>query len=252
MLCENCNERDATFHLQQNLNGKKTQAHLCQPCATELGYTGSNAVFGGFGVFGTDNDASGPMDINTLWSQLFGIHPQEWNQLFQMNPSPFAGLATGDSSQINEESTVPQAVACKTCGMTMQSFASSSLLGCPDCYTSFKPQLDALLKRIQAGNRHVGRQPNAQTVTNDIDNNAEEEASEKDHETTEVEALKEQLWKKTTADNEVETETENWQQAIQRLKEEQDEAVMLEDYEQAAIIRDKIRAMQEEVGDGNG
>ena len=35
MLCQNCNERPATFHLVEIANGEKHEAHLCEACAQE-------------------------------------------------------------------------------------------------------------------------------------------------------------------------------------------------------------------------
>ncbi len=39
MLCDNCGEREATFHYTKIVNGKKSEKHLCQVCANELGET---------------------------------------------------------------------------------------------------------------------------------------------------------------------------------------------------------------------
>ncbi len=35
MLCENCNEKPATFHVVEILNGQKREVHLCEACAQE-------------------------------------------------------------------------------------------------------------------------------------------------------------------------------------------------------------------------
>ena len=35
MLCENCNERPATFHIVEITNGEKREVHLCEECAHE-------------------------------------------------------------------------------------------------------------------------------------------------------------------------------------------------------------------------
>jgi len=35
MLCENCNERPATFHVVEILDGQKREVHLCESCAQE-------------------------------------------------------------------------------------------------------------------------------------------------------------------------------------------------------------------------
>ncbi len=35
MLCENCQKREATYHVTQTINGHKTEKHLCGQCAQE-------------------------------------------------------------------------------------------------------------------------------------------------------------------------------------------------------------------------
>jgi len=35
MLCENCNERPATYHVVEILEGQKREVHLCEQCAHE-------------------------------------------------------------------------------------------------------------------------------------------------------------------------------------------------------------------------
>ncbi len=37
MKCQHCNEREATTYIKKNINGKKTEMHLCSECAAELG-----------------------------------------------------------------------------------------------------------------------------------------------------------------------------------------------------------------------
>ncbi|MBF7096417.1 UvrB/UvrC motif-containing protein [Alkalibacter mobilis] len=41
MLCENCNERQATIHITKIINGKKKEMHLCDQC-TSLEQIGKN------------------------------------------------------------------------------------------------------------------------------------------------------------------------------------------------------------------
>ncbi len=37
MFCEKCNKNEATTFIKQNINGKKTEMHLCADCAKEMG-----------------------------------------------------------------------------------------------------------------------------------------------------------------------------------------------------------------------
>ena len=39
MKCENCGKNEVTFVYQSNINGKKTEQHLCHECAEKMGYT---------------------------------------------------------------------------------------------------------------------------------------------------------------------------------------------------------------------
>ena len=57
MKCEKCNEREASFHYSSNINGEKTEKHLCSECAREEGFGGAldyrpmnmfDDMFGGF------------------------------------------------------------------------------------------------------------------------------------------------------------------------------------------------------------
>ena len=36
MICERCQQKSASVHLQQIINGKKTEQHLCKECATQF------------------------------------------------------------------------------------------------------------------------------------------------------------------------------------------------------------------------
>ena len=38
MLCEHCNEREATVHLTQVLEGEVKKLHLCEECAAQSGF----------------------------------------------------------------------------------------------------------------------------------------------------------------------------------------------------------------------
>ena len=38
MKCEKCNEKEATFYYSSNINGEKTERHLCAECAREEGF----------------------------------------------------------------------------------------------------------------------------------------------------------------------------------------------------------------------
>lgn len=39
MKCQNCGKNEATFYYKSTVNGRTTEARVCQQCAEELGYT---------------------------------------------------------------------------------------------------------------------------------------------------------------------------------------------------------------------
>ncbi len=48
---------------------------------------------------------------------------------------------------------------CPSCGMSFDSFRQTGKMGCIDCYSSFKKQLEPLLKNIQGSTVHSGKYP---------------------------------------------------------------------------------------------
>lgn len=51
--------------------------------------------------------------------------------------------------------------ACPACGFTAGQLRKIGRMGCPECYTSFIDGLDALLRGMHKGTRHVGKRPGA-------------------------------------------------------------------------------------------
>jgi protein arginine kinase activator len=47
--------------------------------------------------------------------------------------------------------------ACAFCGATLQDFRETGRLGCAHCYATFEPQLRDLLRRIHGGHHHTGK-----------------------------------------------------------------------------------------------
>ncbi len=117
MLCDSCNEREATVHLQQVKDNAVTSLHLCHQCAAEKGIdTGAGAVK--FPL--SDFLASMGKDSS----------------------------AQGGAEESDEE--------CKYCGATLKDFRKTGRLGCPRCYDTFESQLRDLLRRLHGSSHHVG------------------------------------------------------------------------------------------------
>ncbi len=49
--------------------------------------------------------------------------------------------------------------SCAHCGMTLEEFNKTGMLGCAECYRTFREELDPMLNRIQGRTQHAGRRP---------------------------------------------------------------------------------------------
>ena len=119
MLCEKCNEREATVHLTQVIEGSVQKLHLCEECAAESGF-----------------DLQGPVSITDILLGMGGGQPEE--------ESPAVETA---------ERT------CPVCHMRRADFKKMGRLGCPACYDVFGDELATLLKAVHRSDRHVGKVP---------------------------------------------------------------------------------------------
>ena len=126
MRCEECGERPATVHITRIINNQKSQAHLCEECASKE----HNQV--GFG----------------------------WNFLPAISLEKFvAGLLQHEFRQEEREGSLSLPERCEQCGQTFQEFSQTGRLGCGQCYQSFARRLEPLLHRVHGGVRHTGKVP---------------------------------------------------------------------------------------------
>ena len=97
---------------------------------------------------------------------------------------------------------------CASCGLNYEDFRKFGRLGCGECYVSFKEHLAGLLRKIHGSNRHLGKVPSAAQGT--------------------VPAPAGLL------------PSEN----IEDIRRQLQSAIEAEDFEKAAMLRDKIRTME--------
>ncbi len=81
---------------------------------------------------------------------------------YQKPKIPLSEILANILSQ--EQGTTPASqedllIECATCGLTFEAYRKSLLLGCSDCYESFRDQLLPELRRFHGSTRHVGRRP---------------------------------------------------------------------------------------------
>ncbi len=94
---------------------------------------------------------------------------------------------------------------CECCGTTIDDISKSGVVGCAECYKTFENELTPLLLKIHGRSLHVGKKANNSQLTKNEITNVNE---------------------------------------IEKLKQELKAAIEKEEYEKAAIIRDKIKEIE--------
>lgn len=128
MICQECNQRPATLHFTNFLNGEKTELHLCERCAQEKGE-----------MFMMNN---GPgFSINSLLAGLLNMQP-------------------GFAEEKKEPFQADEVLQCPQCSMTFSQFVKVGRFGCATCYDAFRNQLTPIIRRLHSGNfTHSGKIP---------------------------------------------------------------------------------------------
>ena len=126
-----------------------------------------------------------------------------------------------------EDTDERAAVVCPTCGTSFDDFVENSRFGCPDCYSVFDPLISDHIRHLQGSEKHVGKhpagfQPDPAMIG--------EDAGPGEDPVNIPELSKEEKIRLMEA----------------RLK----DAVRREEYEEAAKLRDEIRALKEERQNG--
>lgn len=214
MLCENCHNNEATFHYTELVDGYAVQHHLCGECAAKMGLTSY-------------------VDIN--------------------GDMPFARLLKGllaSSGLVGEEEDTPTMhIRCPKCNMEYSEFINVGKFGCDECYHVFGPLIENNIKKIHGSDSHCGKiyikaveasQKDDDELSREIEEYTDElskkvrekknKASEKDGK--QAGSKKKLLDSKTSAN-------------IKKLEAKLKKAVEAEDYEQAAKLRDSIKALRE-------
>lgn len=178
MLCQHCNQNEATTHIRQNINGQKQEMHLCSECAKELGV----------------------MDEFRMpsMSEFFG--------------DSFLGNFLG--AGVAAMNSLAGVERCNTCGSSFNDIVKGGHLGCSDCYDMFEDKLEPSIRRIHGKAKHVGKYV---TYSEDQENQT----------------------KKTEKAPKKQADT------LENLKEQLKDAIKEQRFEDAAVLRDKIKDMTE-------
>ncbi len=167
MFCEKCKKNEATIHLSEVIKDMKSEVHLCEGCAREVG-------------------------LNTKISNFSLSLPEMLTFL-----------------NVDEVADYKNEKICSLCGSDFFYYKRDGRLGCPECYNNLAEFIEPVLTGYHGDNRHIGKFPV---------HNGEADSTKKSH-----------MMNNHFSDN------------ITDYKAQLDIAVNEERYEEAAILRDKIR-----------
>ena len=135
----------------------------------------------------------------------------------------FSGALMQARSQ--EAHTQGKRIACPTCGKTYEAFIKDGLFGCADCYEAFDRMIQTTVKGMQGAEQHTGKRPRPASSADPAFGDAE---------------YGETAGGASAEDREGLTPEEQ----VRQLKKRLDEALLFEDYEKAAAIRDEMKALE--------
>ena len=227
MLCEICNENEARITYTEIINGVKREQHLCENCAAK------QAPFNLMERLGSD------IPLGNILSGLL------------------QNFARGLNASQEKESI------CGRCGMSASEFAKNGKLGCPECYSAFAPILEKNLKTVQGACENRGKRPlNArlfeipsvsQQKDEDISTSGPD-ASAKPGDTLGTAGTLDDIIgapskpKRSAGRKPSERKKKNVKETtndeIAELRSRMNKAVSVEDYEEAARLRDKLHALE--------
>ena len=111
-------------------------------------------------------------------------------------------------------------VVCPTCGTSYQDFISESKFGCPDCYKVFGLLIDENIKNLQGSDAHKGKHP--KYVSDELTDSVKGDLTSRISEPSEG----------------------NDESTLAQLKLRLKQAVEQEEFEEAAKLRDQIKALE--------
>lgn len=128
-------------------------------------------------------------------------------------------LGLGSGTELAPPAPAGESLACPQCGFTQADFKKTGRLGCADCYVTFKEGLAGLLKSMHKGSRHVGKTPLG------------------------APAAPAPKAPKAAASKAPASAPPDTAQRVKTLQTKLTKAIAAEDFEQAAKLRDEIKAL---------
>lgn len=133
------------------------------------------------------------------------------------------GILSAHLGKAGQEAEPMLQLRCNKCGMTYNEFARIGKFGCSECYSVFGPLIVDNIKKIQGSSMHTGKKyRNPEEKENNV------------------------LLERQTGNTAEKGMTDS--EKIAKLDEALKSAIKIEDYEEAARLRDEIRFIKERTG----
>jgi hypothetical protein len=142
----------------------------------------------------------------------------------------FSKLLSGILGDVFENTTNQEyrQIICPTCNTCYDDFIKDSMFGCKDCFEVFNLLINDNIKQIHGNDRHIGKIPkNHHKIDKILPRSVVSENMNVD--------INEDVF-------------DNEDMELEILKQRLEEAIKKEDFEQAAILRDKIKTIKEDNG----
>lgn len=136
----------------------------------------------------------------------------------------YAGGNTGAADAVKE-------TVCGYCGMTGEEFMQKGKFGCASCYDSFERIVQRNMKTIQGADLHTGKRPKRLSLTRNLD------FPEEKKNISAVKQVKQTKPRKKP-------QTQKPLSELDRLTMKLQQAIEVEEYEEAARLRDEIKALK--------
>jgi len=124
MLCDNCQQEEASVFMKSETPQGTTERKLCKKCASDIG----------------------------AFSPEFSIEPL-------LSVPHFLANWFGPIAKVAQEQPKKE-VACPTCGLSFPQFIDRGKFGCATCYETFSEHLPPILTKLHGGHpEHRGKIP---------------------------------------------------------------------------------------------
>lgn len=152
----------------------------------------------------------GKARLRNICGECMGQLGEDPSLGFELTGAPAARIPVQGTAYFRAEELMKDQRECRGCAMPLEQTITTGRVGCADCYTSFRDPLDAVIRAIHFSPEHRGKTPPSAGPEADARTRCREELRTK--------------------------------RALLRS------ALKLENFEEAAVLRDEIQNLEVELG----